>query len=147
MQALPMILQVGGQALSAYSQLRAGNEARKSAYGAAHEEEAAAAAQELRIRESARKAIGEQVAAQFSNGFLGGTGSALDALAESQINATMDALQVRRDAMAKARALRAEGDQRSAAGKFGAAEAILGAASSVIGMKSDWAAVKPKAGS
>jgi len=141
-QALPIALSAGASVLKGVAGLRAGQQNRNALYGQALEEEAAGNAQALRVRDSARKAIGEQVAAQFSNGFQGGTGSALDALTESQINATMDMLQVRRDAAFKARSQRAEGDMRLSQGKFALAQGIIGAASTVAGGMSDWAAAK-----
>lgn len=105
----------------------------------AREEQIAGAAQSLRIREQARKAIGEQMASQFGNGFLGGTGSALDALTESQVNAALDAMTVIRDAGTKAQALRYEAKMRRTEGAFALASGIMGAASSVSGMRDDWA--------
>ena len=108
---------------------------RKTLRRQAREEELFGATQELRIRDAARAQIGEQIAGQFGNGFFGGSGSALDSLAESQINAAFDRLTVRADAAGKARALRAQGKQVATAGKFALAEGFLGAASSGV----DWA--------
>lgn len=142
MQAIPMALAVIGGGMKAYGQVRAGNENKKQAYGQAREEEAAGAERELRIRAAASKAIGEQAAAQSANGFMGGTGSALDALAESQINAVLDAMTVRREAAGRARALRAGGDQAQRMGRMSAIETMIGTAGQVWGIKSDWAAVK-----
>ncbi|WP_374414290.1 hypothetical protein [Novosphingobium colocasiae] len=105
----------------------------------AREEQNAGAAQSLRIREQARKVIGEQLAAQSSNGFEGGTGSALDALTESQVNAALDAMTVIRDAGTKAQALRYEAKMKRTEGWFALANGVLGAGSSVSGMKDDWA--------
>ncbi|PNU05805.1 hypothetical protein [Novosphingobium guangzhouense] len=105
----------------------------------AREEENAGAAQSLRIRDQARKAIGQQLAAQSSNGFMGGTGSALDALTESQVNGALDAMTVIRDAGTKAQALRYEAKMRRTEGNFALASGLVGAASSVSGMKDDWA--------
>ena len=142
MQAIPIALSIGGSLLKANSANKAGNANRAIAYGQAREEEAVGAARELRIREAARKAIGDQVAAQASNGFQGGTGSALDALAESQTNAVLDAMTVRREAAGRARSLRAEGDQARSAGRMSAVESLIGGAGAALGMKSDWAAVR-----
>lgn len=142
MQALPMVLAAGGKLVQGVGALKAGNANRRALYGQAREVESTAAAQELRIRDTARKAIGEQVAAQFGNGMLGGTGSALDALAESQVNAMLDVLQVRRESTAKAMSLRAQGDQARTEGRFALASSILGAASSAAGMGDDWAQAK-----
>lgn len=96
-------------------------------------------AEETRIREAARATMGEQVAAQFSNGFQGGSGSALDALRESKVNAALDALEIRRQAMGKAAALRAEAKQAKMEGRFALVSGLLGAGSSVARGKADWA--------
>lgn len=142
MQALPLALTVAGGLFKAYGANKAGQENKAIAYGQAREEEAAGAARELRVREAARKAIGEQIAAQASNGFLGDTGSALEALHESHVNAVLDAMTVRREAAGRARALRAEGDQAARQGRMSAIESILGGAGQALGIKSDWAAVR-----
>lgn len=147
MQALPMALAIGGSLLKAHGANKAGNENRKIAYGQAREEEAAGSARELRIRESSRKAIGDQLAAQSSNGFQGGTGSALDALAESQTNAVLDAMTVRREAASRAKSLRASGDQARSAGRMSAVQSLIGGASAALGMKADWAAARAPSGS
>lgn len=141
MQAIPMALAVIGGGVKAYGQVKAGNENKKQAYGQAREEEAVGAERELRIRRAASAAIGEQVAAQSANGFMGGTGSALDALAESQINAVLDAMTVRREAAGRARALRAQGDQAQRMGRMSAIETMIGTAGQVYNIKKDWAAV------
>jgi hypothetical protein len=134
--------------------MNAGQQNKRALFGQAREELIAGNEQQLRIRDAARIAMGEQVAAQSSNGFFGGTGSAIDALRESQINAALDALTVRREAEAKARSLRAQGRQASQQGKFALVESIIGTGSQLLGQKSDWAAARsgqrpapsPKAG-
>lgn len=75
----------------------------------ATEAERDGAVSESRVRDAARMAIGQQVAAQGANGFQQGTGSAIDALTQSQINATLDALTIRRQAASRARGLRIQG--------------------------------------
>ncbi len=141
MQFVPMALMIGSSLLKARAANKAGNAQKKVADGQALEEETAGAAQELQIREAARKAIGAQVAAGSSNGFRGDTGSALDAITESQTNMVLDAMRVRREAASKARSLREQGSQARSAGRMSAIESLIGGASSVIGMRSDWAAV------
>lgn len=106
------------------------------------EEERTGNAQALVVRDRARKAIGEQIGAQFSNGFQGGTGSALDALTESQINATLDMLEVRRQAAFKAKAARSGASQQRTQGWFSLAEGLIGAGTAAAGQNSDWAAAK-----
>lgn len=105
----------------------------------AREEESAGALQSLRIAEEARRAIGQQLAAQGSNGFLGGSGSALDALTESQVNAALDAMTVRREAGMKAKSLRGEAKSQRRQGAFALAQGLLGAGNAYAGMKDDWA--------
>ncbi|MBX9643380.1 MAG: hypothetical protein K2W91_04670 [Novosphingobium sp.] len=146
MQFLPIALAAAAGGIKAYGQLKAGNATRKAAYGQARETEVVGAEQELRVRAAAAKTIGAQRAAQAGNGFRGDSGSALDALAESYTNMTLDVLQLRRDAAMRARSLRAEGDQARTQGRLGAVAAILGTASSVAGMKGDWAAAKATSG-
>jgi hypothetical protein len=87
-----------------------------------------------RARQSARSSPG-----QFSNGFEGGSGTALDALRESQVNAALDAMAVRRQGIGRSDALEAEGRQAQTEGRFALASGVLGAASPIGGMKSDWA--------
>lgn len=106
------------------------------------EEERAGAAEEARIREAARMAIGDQVAAQGSNGFQQGTGSAIDALAQSQINAAFDGLVARQDAARRARAQRIQGDIAYAQGRNALTQGMLGAAASVHSSQQDWASAR-----
>lgn len=140
---------MSGEAFSAVGSLvkgiggfAAGQANAKALHAAAKEEGIAGAAQEAQIREVARKAIGEQVAGQFSNGFQGGTGSALDALHESAVNAAIDAMRVRREASLRAENLRKQGHQAAVQSWFDLASGLLGAGSSVQGMKADWAAAR-----
>ncbi len=142
MQFIPAALAVGGSVLKGVGGLKAGKQNKRALYGQAREAENTGAAQELRIREEARRALGQQVAAQWGNGFTGDSGSALDAVTESQVNAAMDALSVRREAAAKARGYRAEGDQRLREGKMALAQGLIGAGSAAFGMKDDWAQVR-----
>jgi len=137
--ALPGILGIGGHLVQGLAANAAGKQNQTALYAQAREEEIAGSAQELQVRGEARKAIGQQLAAQASNGFMPGTGSALDALTESQVNAALDAMQVRRDAAGKARALRSEGDQRRREGRLGLVEGLIGAGSKYVSMRNDWA--------
>lgn len=133
-------LAVGGALLKGASAWSAAKANARALEGQADEEQNAGAAQERDIRVQSRAAIGEQVAAQASNGFMGGTGSALDSLRESQINAALDVLRIRREASVKATTLRTQAKNVRRQGAFSAAGALIGAASSAIGMKADWAA-------
>jgi hypothetical protein len=103
------------------------------------EELIAGAEEESRVRDAARATMGDQVAAQFSNGFQGGSGSALDALRESKVNATLDALAIRRQAMGKARSLTAQARQAKMEGRFALLSGILQAGSKVAQQRTDWA--------
>lgn len=140
MAFLPAALMVGGALIKGASAWSASRANARALDAQANEEQNAAVAQESDLRVQSRAAIGEQVAAQFSNGFMGGTGSALDTLRESQINAALDVLRIRREASVKATSLRSQASQVRKQGVFSAAGALIGAASSAIGMKQDWAA-------
>ncbi|WEK43647.1 MAG: hypothetical protein P0Y64_02095 [Candidatus Sphingomonas colombiensis] len=128
-------LQIAGNVVQGIAAHDAGKYNRDASYNAAIEEERAGNAEQTRIRAAARQAIGQQVAAQGENGFAQGTGSALDALAESQVNAAFDGLLARQQAAARARARRAEGDVAMAAGNNALLTGMMGAASKSI----DWA--------
>jgi hypothetical protein len=133
------LMQAGGNIVQGVGGLLAGNANSKALKKQSRETLVQGAAEETRIREAARATMGDQIAAQFSNGFQGGTGSALDALRESKINATLDALEIRRQAMGKAAALRAEAKQQKLQGKFALLSGILGAGSSIAKGSADWA--------
>lgn len=138
MQALPFIAAAGALA-QGVGGFMAGNADKKAAYGQAREEELAAQAEIRASREAARGRIGELLASSASNGMEGGSGTALDALRESQINAALDAMELRRQGDLKARALRTQGDNRQREGRFALLSGVLGAGSSYLGMKHDWA--------
>lgn len=127
--------QAAGQLIGGVGAYEAGKFNQATANTEAIETERAGAADELRVREAARLAIGTQVAAQGSNGFAQGTGSALDALTQSQINSTLDAMNVRRQAAAQARAKRISGSIARAQGENALTQGMLGAAATSI----DWA--------
>lgn len=135
-------LAAGGKLVQGVGGLIAGNKAKKRAFAAARDEELSANEQERQQRIDARRAIGAQLAAQFGNGMEGGTGTAVDALRESQIEAALDAAEIRRQGTAKAASLRAEGKAAQAQGRWGMAGAMLSAASSIGEAKSDWAQAK-----
>lgn len=139
MQAYSPMMAIGGNLIRGLGGLQAGNAARKQADRQAREISRVGLAQEQRVRDQARKTIGKQVAAQFSNGFHGGTGSALDYLLESQVNAELDAMNVRRETQAKAMAVRSEGRSRQNAGRWSLLEGLFGAGQAVAGMRDDWA--------
>lgn len=133
---------IAGNIVKGVGSFAAGQANAKALHAQAKEEGIAGAAQEAQIREVSRKAIGEQVAGQFSNGFQGGTGSALDALHESAVNAAIDVMRVRREATLRAENMRKQGHQAAVQSWFDLASGLLGAGASAQGMKSDWAAAR-----
>lgn len=96
-------------------------------------------AQEARVRAAARAAVGDQIAGQWSNGFEGGTGSAIDAVRESMIQGAMDAMTVRRDAALRAQAYDAEAANAEAEGTNSLLSGLIGGAAKAWSAKNDWA--------
>lgn len=119
----------------------AGNANARAAREQAREEERAAAGQIRRVREDARRKIGEQYAALAGGGFEGAAsgGTALDALKQSQVEAALDVLELRRQGALKSRSLRREASNAKREGKFALIQGFLGAASDATRMSSDWA--------
>lgn len=142
MQALAIGAAVAGPLIKGVAGLKAGNAAYRASQAEAHDAELTTNADVLRIRDESRRAIGEQLAAQWSNGFEGGSGTALDALRESQINAAFDAMERRRQGEADARSIRAGGKQARTAGRFALAGGLLEGASNAVNMGGDWAQAK-----
>lgn len=136
------IAQVAGNIFGGMASYETGKYNRALSRVQATEAERAGADQETRIREAARQQIGAQVAAQGGNGFQMGTGSALDALTFSQVNAALDALTARREATGRARSARMAGDQAYAAGSNALVQGMMGAASTAVGENSDWASAR-----
>lgn len=135
-------MQAAGNVVQGVAGYEAGKYNRDLNNTMAIEEGRAGAAREAEIREAARMAIGDQLAGQGGSGFQMGSGSAVDALAMSQVNAALDALAARRDATGRARARTIEGKQAMAAGENALTVGMIGAASNVASMKSDWAAAR-----
>lgn len=133
------VMSGAGQLVQGVGALKAGNSNSKALKKQGRGELAAGAAEEARIREAARAAMGDQIGAQFSNGLEGGGGSALDALRESKIQAAIDTLEVRRQARLKSDELNARAKMEKRQGRFALAGAILGAGSTAAGAASDWA--------
>ncbi|WP_308815572.1 hypothetical protein [Sphingomonas sp. GV3] len=134
--------QAAGQLIGGVGAYEAGKYNKAVAETEAVEAQNVGAADELRVREAARAAIGQQVAAQGSNGFAMGTGSAIDALQQSQINAALDAMQVRQEAKSRARALRIQGAIAKSQGDNALVQSMFGAASSTYRMQQDWASAR-----
>ncbi|TCP35915.1 hypothetical protein [Sphingomonas sp. BK235] len=131
-----------GHVVAGVGGYEAGRFNQRAAQTGAIEEQRAGAAAETRIRDSARAAIGAQLAAQGANGFEQGSGSALDALADSQVSAAFDALQARDDAARRARARLVEGDIARAQGNNALVSGLIGAGASLLQSRSDWAAAR-----
>ncbi len=132
-------LMIGGKLVQGVGALKAGNANSKALKNQARGELARGAAEEARVREAARAEIGGQVAAQFGNGLEGGTGTVLDDIRESLINARLDALSIRREARINSEELLARARQEKRQGRYALVGSILGAGSSAAGAASDWA--------
>ncbi|MDX3883608.1 MAG: hypothetical protein QHC65_04240 [Sphingomonas sp.] len=131
-----------GQLIQGVAGYESGRYNRRLARSQAVEAERDGAADEARIREEARLAIGQQLAAQAGSGFEMGSGSALEALTQSQVNATLDALTARRAAASRSRGLRVQGDIAYAQGENALISGIIGAGASGYRAYSDWASAK-----
>jgi hypothetical protein len=135
-------MQAAGQVISGVGQYEAGKYNAKVANTQAIEIERNGAAEEERTREAARMQMGQQIAAQAGGGFQLGTGSALDALTQSQVNAALDALTIRREAAGRARSQRISGSIAKAQGENGLVTGMLGAATTIANTNADWAAAR-----
>ncbi len=133
-------LAIAGDVIGAIGTYKQGIWQKNADYAAALQAQAVGAAQEGRIRDSARQAIGGQIAGQFANGFQGGTGTAVDDVNQSLINGALDALTVRQAAGAKAANLQTQGNVAKSTATFSALSQLLGAGSSAVKQSSDWAA-------
>jgi len=133
---------IGGQLIKGFASFSAGQSNAKALREQARQERIAGTAQEAQIREISRKAIGDQLAAQGASGFQVGTGSALDALHESAVNAAIDALRVRREAALRAGNYDQQASRAATASWFDLASGLIGAGATAKGMKTDWAAAR-----
>jgi hypothetical protein len=137
-QALPF-LAAAGSLVQGVGGLMAGNANAKRALMERDDELQSTAGEIRRMRDQQRAQIGEQLAAQVSGGFEGGTGTALDALRQSQIEAALDVMELRRQGNLRARALEMQAKDAKREGRFALVSGILGAGSSAIKARSDWA--------
>jgi hypothetical protein len=145
MQTLPTLntgLQATGSLLKGVAGLNAGEYNAGVYYGQAQEQLIAGNQQATMLRDQAQQVIGEQAAGQYGSGFAGGTGTAVQSLEQSQINATLDMMNLRRDAQMKARSLVASGDAARTTGAFALAQGLIGAAGDVTKSVQDWAAAR-----
>ena len=138
MHALPF-LAAAGSIVQGVGGMMAGNANAKRAEKQASEERNASAAERRRVMDEARSQIGEQLAAQVSNGLEGGTGTALDALRQSQVNAALDVMEIRRQGELRSRALRTQAADSRREGRFALLSGVLGAGSSALQQRNDWA--------
>lgn len=139
---LPALAAIAGPIIQGIGGFKAAQANAAGLDAQAWEEQQAAVAQEADLRAQARAAIGEQLAAQFSGGIEGGTGSPLDYLRESQINAALDVLRIRREGTVKAQTLKKQASAARTQGYFALASGLLGAGSAAGNMKTDWAAAR-----
>lgn len=140
MQALPFIA-AGAGILKGVGGLMAGNANAKALRAQGREELINTQAEISRVRTDARRKIGEQYASLAGNGFEGAAsgGTALDLLKESQIEAALDVLELRRQGAQRAIAYEREAKAEKRRGKFALVEGLVGGATSAIGMNADWA--------
>lgn len=133
-------LMIGGKVIQGVGAYKAGKANSKALMAERRDTMRQGAERELQTRHAARKAMGDQIAAQFSNGMMGGTGSALDALRESQIEAALDVMAIRQETAGRSAQLKSQAKSERTKGKFALAGSIIGAASDAFGMASDWGA-------
>lgn len=125
-------IQAGGSIFSGLASMEAGKFNRKVSRINAINQEREGTAEEARIRDAARLAMGAQVAAQGESGFQTGTGSAVDALKESAINDAVMRLQARRQARSGANASRVAGNVAYAAGVNAFTGSVISAANALV---------------
>lgn len=132
-------LAVAGSVIKGVGGLKAGIAAKRSAFAEARQEEGAAQEEERQSRLDARRVIGQQLAAQFANGLEGGTGTAVDAIRESQVEAALDVMEIRRQGAARAEALRKQGRIAKREGIFSLGSSLIGGATDFLKSQSDFA--------
>lgn len=139
MSFLPAALAIAGPLVSGIGGKLAGDSNAKRLREAARDEQVSGLEDRNRTRDEIRAVIGQQLAAQVSGGLEGGTGTALDALRQSQIEGALDVLEMRRQSEMKARSLRTQAKDAKRAGNFALLEGVIGAASGYGKQRSDWA--------
>jgi len=139
--ALPLLplLAVAAPIMRGVSGLMAGNANASAAREQAGEERSAAARRVRRQKEQARTAIGEQLALMHGGGLEGGSGTALDLLRRSQVEAALDAMELRREGATRGRALDAQARNEKRQGQFALLEGFLGAGNAYLDQRHDWA--------
>lgn len=132
-------LQVAGQLIQGAGYLAQGRFAKKVGARNAVMKQRDAAAQETRVRDTVRRQIGDQLAAQGGSGFQLGAGSALDLIRESQVAGMLDALTLRRQGQVEADAEILQGNIQNMTARNNAIASFFGAASAATGAKADYA--------
>lgn len=132
MAPIAMGLQVGGQISQGISTRASAN-----ANAALADSEATAVRRDgvaniSAARDEQRRLAGEAVAAMGGTGLAMGTGSLLDVLRDSAMEAELDLLQLRTNSEARARARELEAENYRQSGRMAMTQAMLGAASSVV---------------
>lgn len=140
MHALPFIA-AGAKIFSGVAGLAAGNANSRALKEQAVEEDRASLAQREQLRVDARRKIGAQFAALGEGGLegAGSGGTALDAVRESQIEAALDAIELRRQGNARSRALEYQAKQSRRQGRFALVEGLIGGGSDAFQISNDWA--------
>lgn len=139
MSFLPAALAVAGPLIKGAAGFAAGKRNSKRLLQQRTEEQRTALEDRNRLRDEVRSAIGVQLAAQVSNGLEGGTGTALDALRQSQIEGALDVLEMRRQGDLRARSLEVAAKDARREGRMALLEGVIGAAKAGYGVINDWA--------
>jgi hypothetical protein len=132
-------LMIAGSLVQGVAGFRSGQANAAAAKQNARQAELEGVAQEQEVRRAARMAMGQQVGAQAESGFQIGTGTALDSLRESAVNAEMDILNVRRKAQSAAAQQRQQAKAAKMEGVSALVGGLTGAAAAAAGMKADYA--------
>ena len=139
MSFLPAALAVAGPLIGGVSRMDAANTNARRLDEQAGEERRAGLEDRNRTRDEIRSMMGVQLAAQVAGGLEGGSGTALDALRQSQIEGALDILELRRQTETRARSLNVQANDQRREGRFALLEGLIGAGSAHFKGKSDWA--------
>lgn len=90
------------------------------------------AAEASRLRDTARLAMGRQIAGLAGSGFDGASGSALDAVRESAIESELEIMQTRRRSEAAAQGFRLQGQAAYAQGYNAQSAGVINGVNSMI---------------
>lgn len=126
-------LQAGGALVQGIGGLQAGKANARLARAEAKAALREGVARDDEIRRAARRAAGEAIAAMGANGVDLGTGSALDALREIEVESGLDRLRAKAEAQGRASALRYQAKVYKRQGAFQLLGGLLGASSAAAG--------------